>query len=249
MSHEPSAKRQRVDYGSGVAAHVAPAIDLERIEQLRTKILALSTTTIQAMAMAVVMREPSGFLAALVEMEHAQVQEQERARAAQPVNFSKYVDQADYVLNEQYEHLSGSKQYDAAGDAESEVGEMLDAIVKGTRDFSVYATKKSAVETMRSIFEIMLEAGGVIGKEVRKDCYDWDSRFLQVMGRFTEEELKRLATEDGGAWVEQLRALVGNANGYCILEKLQESLDDLQSYQVGHEDEDEDGDEDGEDAD
>lgn len=247
MSLEPSAKRQRVDDG-GVAAYIAPNVDQGRIDELSAKIRALPPHTIQAIATAIVIQDSSGVLASLIDLEHARFQEQERVRAAQAISFAKYVGQADYILNEKYSRLSGSKQYDASGDAQAALEAMLNAIVKRTKDISAYTTKKSAVETMRSIFETVLESGGIIGREVRNDCYDWDSKFLQVMGKFTEEELERLATEDGGTWVEQFRALVGSASSYGVLEKLQESLDDLESYQA-EEDEAEDEDEDEDDGD
>lgn len=248
MSHEPSAKRQRVDDGS-VATHgrVVPAINPGRIEELSAKIAALPPSSIQAIAKAVVLKEPSGYLARLVDQKHLQYQEQERARAAQGISFSKYIDQANYVLNEKYARLSEPKQYDALGDAQSAVEGMLIAIVKRTKDFSAYDTKKSAVETMRSIFEILLESESLIAHEVRQDCADWDRKFLQVMGRFTEEELERLITEDEGAWLERFRELVETARNYNLLEKLQESLDDLEAYQAGA-DEDEDEDEDANEA-
>lgn len=242
MSHEPSAKRQRLDDGS-IATHtrIVPEISLERIEELSAKIGDLPPSVIQAIAKAVVSKEPSGFLARLVDQKHLQLKEQERARAAQGISFSKYIHQADYVLNEKYARLSESKQYDALGDAQSAVEGMLIAIVKRTKDFSAYATKKSAVETMRSIFEILLESESVIAHEVRQDCADWDRKFLQVMGRFSEQELQRLITEDQGAWLEQFRELVENARNYNLLERLQESLNDLEAYQAGaDEDEDED---------
>ncbi|KAJ4389007.1 hypothetical protein N0V93_006469 [Gnomoniopsis smithogilvyi] len=241
MSQEPSAKRQRVDDGS-LTSHAAPSFNQDRIDELSAKILALPPNTVQAIATAIVIQDPSGELASLIDLEHARFLELERERASKAISFAKYAGQADYILNEKYSRLSGSKQYDASGDVQAMLEAMLNAIVKRTKDVSAYATKKSAVETMRSIFETILDSGGIIGREVRNDCYDWDSKFLQVMGRFTEEELERLATEDGGAWVEQFRALVENASNYGVLKKLQESLDDLESYQAeededGHEDE------------
>lgn len=248
MSHEPSAKRQRVD-SVGTHARIVPEFNLGRIEELSTKIAALPPSSIQAIAKAVVLKEPSGYLATLVDQKHLQLKEQERARAAQGISFSKYIDQANYVLNEKYARLSETKQYDALGDAQSAVEGMLIAIVKRTKDFSAYATKKSAVETMRSIFEILLESESLIAHEVRQDCADWDRKFLQVMGRFTEEELERLITEDEGAWLEQFRKLVEIARNYDLLDRLQESLDDLEAYQAGTgEDEDEDEDEDASEA-
>lgn len=249
MSHEPSAKRQRVDDGSS-PDQPAPATSVERVIDLRAKFLALPSETVDGILTSIAYAEPYGLTARLIDEAYARTQEQERSRAARAISFAKYAGKADYLFNERYERLSGSKQYNAAGDVQSAVEAMLGDIVKRTKSLSVYATKKSAVETMRSIFEVMLDSGGVIGNEVRNDCNDWDTKFLQIMGTFTEDELQRLATEDGGAWVEQFRALVQNANEHCVLKALQESLDDLESYQAGakdeeEEDEDEDEDEQG----
>lgn len=204
----------------------------ERIAIVQAKIRCMEPETVQEIAAQFVPLDSSGILSRWIDIAHAQAQARVRA---QTFNFGKHARQADYVLNKKYERISGSNQYGAAGDAQEAVEAMLDDIVARTREDSVYPTKKSAVETMRSIFESVLDSVGVIGKEVRDDCDDWDAKFLKIMGTFTEYELERLATEDDGAWVEKFRALVAKANGCCILEKLQESLDDLDSYQAGEE--------------
>lgn len=247
-TREPSAKRQRTnDNSTSDALFPALASEPERIISIQDKIRAMKPEAVQERAALFVSLDTSGQFSLWMEQHFAKDQANERA---QTFNFAKYVQKADYVLNEKYDHLSGSRQFDASGDAQGEVEDMLDKIVAKTKKNSNYATKKSAVETMRLIFETMLEASGEIGRCVRRDCYGWDAKFLKVMGTFTEGELEQLANEDEAAWVKELHETVGKVNGYCILERLQESLDDLKAYQAGgdsdedevEEDEDEDED-------
>lgn len=63
--------------------------------------------------------------------------------------------------------------------------------------------------------------------------------FVGVMDKFTNDEMHRLLTEDGSAWVEQFRAVVTKANEYGILHELYVSLVGLDSYQ-GRDEDDED---------
>lgn len=228
MSQEPSAKRQRVDDGS-VPAYTDPISYQQRISELDLKIKFVDPLVLQIIAARVTREDPWGLAASAIDEEYQRYEEAERARAARAISFAKYVYKADYILNKKYSHLSDSEEYDASGEAQATLEAMLNTIVKRTTGSSAYATKKSAVETMRSIFEIMLATGGVMGKEMRKYCYDWDSKFLHVMGEFTLEELQRLANEEGGAWVDQFRVLVSKAKSYGILERLQESLSDLEN--------------------
>lgn len=229
MSSEPSAKRQRIN-AQGLSANPRPAAGQQRLEELNARLESLPHVSLLALAKEVCLNQPFGPLALAIDGEHARITHRERTRA---VNFDHYSKSAWYEMNQKYAKLSGSRQYDAAGDAQSAVADMLNTILEKTKEHSSYPTKKSAVETMRKIFKSLLLANDVVGHEIRKDCWDWDNKFLRVLGKFTEEDLQRLATEDDGAWVEKLREVVGLANGYCILEKLQESLDDLEAYQAG----------------
>jgi len=245
---EPSAKRQRTnDNSTSDALFPAFASEPERIRSIQDKIRGMNPEVVKERAALFVSLDTSGQFSLWMEQNFANDRANERA---QTLNFAKYVRIADYILNDKYDHLSGSKQFDASGDAQAEVEVTLNVIVAQTREHSNYATKQSAVETMRLIFETVLDAGGEIGRCVRQDCNDWDAKFLKVMGTFTDAELEQLANEDDGAWVEKLRGTVSNADAACVWQRLQESLDDLEAYQSGSDgDEDEGESEDDEDED
>ncbi|KAI0468900.1 hypothetical protein F4859DRAFT_489373 [Xylaria cf. heliscus] len=145
------------------------------------------------------------------------------ARRYSVLNFDGYSKEAWHVLNtSSYTHGSGSKQYDCAWDAMSEVQGCITAIGEQTHAESSYGTKLNALETLRKIAKTVLLADDTLGYEVRKrfqetSCIaDEMLRIVQLMS--PEEQLRAGDTSDTkGSLAEKVRWVCDEADAHCIL--------------------------------
>ncbi|KAK7756106.1 hypothetical protein SLS62_002049 [Diatrype stigma] len=167
------------------------------------------------------------------------------AERARVIDFDRYSKNAWHVLNSKYARLSGSREYEMAGDAETEVERMLETILEQTTPHSSYGTKKSAAETMRKIFKSVCLADGVIGHEIHQGCAGWDEMLADVLlDRMDNADRGQLVSEENGAWLDKFRSLVSLADDYCMFENLHGVLEELDGlFEDDSEEEDEEEDE------
>lgn len=143
-------------------------------------------------------------------------------RESRPVDFDRYSKQAWHVLNtSSYSKLRSSKQYECAGDAFNEVMACVKAIDKGTKSTSAFATKQSALETLRKITKTLLLVDDTLGHEIRKEL-QWDESIPEVMLRIlytmTEEEISRSgnSTDEKGSLIDKIAWTAEEASSYGL---------------------------------
>lgn len=144
--------------------------------------------------------------------------EKERAKV---INFDCHAQTVWYILNEKYSSMSGSKQYDMAGDAESEIDTLIDGISSQVKGSSSWGTKVSAIETLRKIIQFVCLSYDTLGHEVRKDYSGPNAAtgaMIQVLGCLTEVEREGMcAVDDGtGDLLSRMESLAGLCREHCI---------------------------------
>ncbi|KAK3339415.1 hypothetical protein B0H65DRAFT_531632 [Neurospora tetraspora] len=176
-------------------------------------------------------RDP--LIASILTNEHAAHVARERARI---VSFDHHSQRAWHLLNEKYSPF----------DVCSEIDGMFKKIAQAVDETSSFATKKNAVETMRQILESVCTAPDTLGEEVKNSYQargEWDERLVELLARFQQVELERLARENEGEWFEELCSLRDSGASYGILKGLEEAVTMLSGYVTdikGHGDEEED---------
>lgn len=151
-------------------------------------------------------------------------------------------------LNYRHSRLSVEEQLDVALEVADVIEGLLDQIVEYTPKNGTLATKKSALETMRKIFETTCLSGGHTAHEVRKNCYGWGGKLLEVLDVCSDDELDALVDDE---LLDKFDGVVDLAMDLGILYELQEGLDILEgNYDTDDEmNEDDDGYDDSDDYD
>lgn len=169
------------------------------------------------------------------------------AEQARVINFDKNSKNVWYELNVAHKRESGSRQYESAFDAHSYVCEVIASIETHVKYHSSYATKKSALETLRKIGKTICLTGDTIGSEVRKQFGhgdELDSAMLAILGQMSSDETEQMAKEDDGdgkgTFDNKMDNLVGLCESYSVFNGMGEVLTILRSEDVEDEDEEED---------
>lgn len=157
------------------------------------------------------------------------------------------------ALNVTYDRLSGSAEYDMAGEAESSVRDCIRTIRKGCPPHANFKTLKSGLETLRVIGEIIILSNNTVSHEVQKVFYIdriLEDTMFGIVNAMTDLERDTLVYQ---GWIYKLEKLEELANVHCIFEGLGDVVhcifkglgDVIQLLEGGGgEDEDEDGKED-----
>lgn len=102
---------------------------------------------------------------------------------------------------------------------------MFDTMSALAADPASYATKKSAVETMRKILKtICLAEGSELMREVRKDANPLADTMLETLREVDDEELDDLINEGDGDWRDKVEEVARLAKDWCILPALSDVL-------------------------
>lgn len=138
------------------------------------------------------------------------------------LNFDSYSKTAWHALNNRaLQRLSGSRQYDKAGEVWSEISECVEAIGARTMADSPLRTKISAVETLRKIAKTVMLGEDTVGSEVRKELQD-DSEIADIMVRVMESMIPEERVQTGkrrdekGTLVDKVQWVVDEAEAYCL---------------------------------
>ena len=139
-------------------------------------------------------------------------------------NFDYLSKSAWKTLNVTYDRMSGSAQYDMAGEAESSVMECLETIKDGCPPYANFKTKESGLETLRKIGKTICLSNNGVGHEVCKTFqYDpiIEETMTGIIGGMTDAEAAALFRPGPyGVWIDKLKELESLASAYCILEGL-----------------------------
>ena len=172
---------------------------------------------------------------------YALLERQRQAEKAKVIDFSHYSGDAWHALNTKYASGKGSKDYMLAGEAFSDVQDCINSIAKQATPDTSYGTKKSALETLRRIGKSICLGDGAIGHEVRKDFQRNPSLRDAMMGileSMDAAEVETLAnsTDHKGTFLAKVTQLVAEANSYCIMEGIDDVLQEMLSTSEPEED-------------
>lgn len=146
------------------------------------------------------------------------------AERAKVINFDHYSKSAWKVLNVGfYAKLSGSKQYEAAGDVFGQIAGCIESIGSQVSLDSSFGTKLSALETLRKIAKTVLLSTNCLGHEVRKE-FQYDACLttpLRNIAVYMDEDEARTAghnvSEQGkGTLLEKMKWVLGEWKSYCL---------------------------------
>ena len=208
----PSTKRQRSSTNDVANSIPAPPIAFSLISSFpKGKVLEI----LWAAALA----HPD--VADRIKNEHAEI---ERARV---ISFDYLSKSAWKTLNVEYSRLSGSHQYQKAGEAEREVARCIKTIRRGCPIEASLGTKRNGLETLRKIGKsICLSSIDVLGHEVQKSFqYNniLDKAMRKIAKSLSKEERETIAF--GGSadkWIEKLEELEKLSKDRCLFEGLKE---------------------------
>ncbi|CAM6103673.1 unnamed protein product [Calypogeia fissa] len=145
------------------------------------------------------------------------------AEQVKPLDFDCYSGYAWKALNVTYRKGSGSKQYEKAFDAASEIEDYIRTIGTSTPKHANLATKKSAaLETLRKIGKTISLSTDTLGREVRIQFQQdtcLEDPMLRIAKAMTMAERKAFMTKE---FEEKLVELERLSNGYCLFEKLKD---------------------------
>ncbi|XXH02784.1 hypothetical protein Hte_009170 [Hypoxylon texense] len=139
---------------------------------------------------------------------------------------------ADYskVLEKVEKDLGWYGKYDKYSDArERTVGTAVAIRIRGVLEkmrghmdkHRSFGNRAHVLTVMREILMAVLQTeGSRVGAEVRKSAYQYDDNLIWAVEKLTPAQRRKLQNLDGGAWVAEMRKLVGEANSYCIFERL-----------------------------
>ncbi|KAF1988363.1 hypothetical protein K402DRAFT_328885, partial [Aulographum hederae CBS 113979] len=147
--------------------------------------------------------------------------------AARNMDFDHHSKDVWHQLNTRYSSMSGSKQYEQAGEVFRDIISTLETIVSSVAPHSSFSTKRSALATVRKIGKGILLSHGCIPHEVLKD-FQYESSFedsvAKIISYMTEAERVKMSEADDGEFPAKLRELVALSEGHEIFVGLAKSL-------------------------
>lgn len=147
-------------------------------------------------------------------------------QASRPIDFDHYSKSVWKEINTKYRSMSGSRQYDASFDAYAVASKTIKDIAKQVVKHSNFATKQSALATLRKIGKTICLSEDTIGHEVRKQFQNdqLPRAMLLVVGTMTKNEVGRMCTHEFEGQMEELIEL---SESYCVHDGLQQVLNAL----------------------
>jgi len=146
--------------------------------------------------------------------------------------FDKNILQVDYIINEKWAKLSGSKQYNRAWDATDLVNKEIAKIAQSTTKKSHHLTKIGAMLGLCEIGSIVAVGGDCIGAEVRKHVgYDVTlvNAMLGIVSLMTIDEKRAL----GHAELKILEEFDKERKAYCVFDDFPKVLETFKQALAG----------------
>lgn len=198
-----------------------PSIDRAQASKIAKSIATLKPDIVGNILLEAAIRNPD--VATLVESHAASVKQSEQAKV---VDFSHHSKSVWKTINVTYSRLSGSKQFDASGDAFHSVVKVIKEIRKQCPAHASLNTKVSALETLRKIAKtIILSAGDVVAHEVRKEFQSdsiLEDTMMGIIQSMTPEERETASSEphEDVTWIEKVAELKEIADENCLFEDM-----------------------------
>ncbi|KAF2713782.1 hypothetical protein K504DRAFT_450428 [Pleomassaria siparia CBS 279.74] len=140
----------------------------------------------------------------------------------QILDFGIHADEVEATLNEQYGNVGGSKQFELANGVISQILKSITAIQEeATKPNASFGTRKSGMETLRHIGEIICTSNGVIPHEVIKNFQHdpaLEDAMLAIITSMSLDERRTMAKHRDGEsdFREKMQDLVADGNGSCV---------------------------------
>lgn len=146
--------------------------------------------------------------------------------------FDKNILQVDYIINEKWAKLSGSKQYNRAWDATDLVNKEIAKIAQSITKKSHHLTKIGAIHGLCEIGSIVAVGGDCIGAEVRKHVgHDVTlvNAMLGIVSLMTIDEKRAL----GHAELKILEEFDKERKAYCVFDDFPKVLETFKQALAG----------------
>lgn len=205
--------------------HLKSAIDVLDEESARSLLLGAA--------------EASPSLAALIREKYRALVNRKRSEA---IDFDLLSKQAWKALHVTYQDGNGSRQYEMAGEAFQEVRDIINDIANQVHLSSSFATKRSALHTLRKIGKSILLTPDTLGFEV-KNKFGLDRIYTDTMWNVVScmslWERIDICEEEDGAFIEKMKELIQISEMMGpIFNDLQDVLDLLESKDGSSDDDD-----------
>lgn len=137
------------------------------------------------------------------------------SKPTQDKTFTKEVIQAQKWLSNR------TTSFSKAFDFQDKLDNLTARVGKEITKTATWTTKKNAITAIRDILlAIMQTECSNVSSQCRNDgAYWFEKNYKDAMRRLSKAELKRLATEDDGRWVERHELLMREAKSYCTMEE------------------------------
>lgn len=141
-------------------------------------------------------------------------------------NIAAYVEEVDYLLNEENSHLSGTKQYDRAPVVSNRVFEIINSISDGVCAQNIPMAKKGfALGSLVQIGRMIIDVNDTLGHEVQKRFQRdvaLEDALSRIANSLTVEEVGLVRRAPG-----DIRELMERGAGYGLFTELGGALDAL----------------------
>ncbi|KAF2096703.1 hypothetical protein NA57DRAFT_78300 [Rhizodiscina lignyota] len=151
------------------------------------------------------------------------------AESQRYVDFDRYSKAVWHKINN-YRETSGSRGLDDMYNVIHWIERQITQIRDSVRSFSSFATKRSALETLRKICKTIFLSGGSLGHEIHQSfqCNSiLQDSMLAILEMMTDDEKDRMVDVNGGEILDKLEELVNLAEDYCMMENISDVLDVL----------------------
>ena len=214
----PSAKRQRSNTNgdSSATAAAVPSTSKSSREEIEKLVEIFDGKTIRELLISAALEVPA--IQTKLQLRCTDIILMQNAKV---INFDHYNQE---VLDELASGagLKGSKQYELSGKVYRAIADIIATIRNQCPSHSSFETKKSALETLRTIGEnICYENDDTLGSEVIKSFqYDscLDDAMLEIVSGMTEHEKERMRTSSE-SFVVKMRDLIKESRIYCVFDK------------------------------
>ena len=220
---DQSRKRARTASSTDKPKSVTEA---SRAAQLPALLATLDNKTVQDILLHVATRDSK--VATLIEDKATRIRKAEQAKV---INFDSHSKTVWKTINVTYSRLSGSKQFEASGEAFRGILTKIKDIRDRSPAHANLSTKVNALETLRKIGKtIALSAGDTMAREIRLSFQRnsiLEDTMMGIVQSMTAEERETTSYEphEDVTWIEKLEELKGIADGYSLFESLDEVLE------------------------
>ena len=220
-----SAKRQRANTNGDLTAASTPVN--AKVDQYKAIIDTFDEQTLRAVLLAAALSGPD--TAALVVKTRDDILRKESAKV---IDFDFHSKIAWRALNNRRDKRNGPRGYDAGIDAAISVSQTIAQIREQTPAHASFATKKSALVTLRKIGKSIAlggrrdEFGSQVIKTLSNEGDPLEKAMLDIVNAMKGEEKAKMHADK--EWVEKVKELVELGKDVDMFETLEKMVEDLE---------------------